>query len=84
MLIVMDDLLENKEAMKESRTLEILFSRGRHICCSTIISIQKYRAVLNTARINSTDDIVFIRLINAADYKAWAKETSQFRPLAPV
>ena len=76
-LIVMDDLLDNKEAMKGSRTLEILFSRGRHICASTIVSVQRYRAVLNTARINSTDDIIFTSLRNAADYKAWAEETSQ-------
>ena len=80
MLIVMDDLLDNKEAMKGSRSLEILFSRGRHICCSTLVSVQKYRAVLNTARINSTDDIVFTSLRNAADYKAWAEETSQLVP----
>ena len=80
MLIILDDLLDDHKAMKGSRQLEALFVRGRHMAISTVVSVQKYRAILNSARINSTDDIIFTSLRNASDWNAIAEELSQLIP----
>ena len=42
-LIIADDMSENKEFMRGSRLLETLYVRGRHIGISTITSVQGYK-----------------------------------------
>ena len=55
--------------------LNQLYIRGRHNAVSIITSSQKYRAVGNIIRINSTELIVF-RLRNAQDLDAIIEEVS--------
>jgi hypothetical protein len=73
--IILDDLLDNHHAMRDSREVEMLFSRGRHINASCICSVQKYRSLNNVVRMNSSDDLIW-RLKNRADLDAVLDENS--------
>ena len=80
LLIVFDDMLDDARLMRHSKQLEILFVRARHLAISTIVSVQKYRAVMPTVRVNTTDEIVF-RLRNSHDLSAWVEESSALAPM---
>ena len=73
--LVFDDMLDDARLMRHSKQLEICFVRARHLAISTIVSVQKYRAVMPIVRVNTTDEIVF-RLRNAHDLQAWVEESS--------
>jgi len=74
-LIVVDDHADNESFCKRSKMLNQLYIRGRHNAVSIVTSSQKYRAVGNIIRINSTELIVF-RLRNAQDLDAIIEEVS--------
>ena len=44
-LIIIDDFLDDVTISRNSKLIWQLFTRGRHYCCSTVISTQKYRAI---------------------------------------
>ena len=75
LLIIFDDMLDDQRLMRHSKQLEILFVRARHLAISTIVSVQKYRAVMPIVRVNTTDEIVF-RLRNSHDLQAFIEESS--------
>ena len=50
-LLVFDDLAEDNVAMK-SRAIQMLFLRGRHLACSVVVSVQKFRAINNAVRLS--------------------------------
>ena len=77
---VIDDCLDDKKLMRYSRQLEILFTRGRHMGITTIVSNQRYRACMPSARISATDDILFANIRNAMDKRAWFEEQSALVP----
>ena len=74
-LIIVDDHADDEKFCKRSKMLNQLYIRGRHNAVSVITSTQKYRAIGNIIRINSTELIVF-RLRNAADLEAIIDEVS--------
>ena len=51
-LIVLDDLSENQEFLKSNRLLQSLYTKGRHISASTLISVQNYKSVSSVIRKN--------------------------------
>ena len=73
--LVLDDLLDDHNAMRNSREVEMLFVRGRHLQISCICSVQKWRAVAPVIRMNSSDDVIW-RLKNRADLDAVLDELS--------
>jgi hypothetical protein len=77
--IVLDDLLDDHQALRGSKALEMLFIRGRHLQVSCLCSVQKYRAVAPVLRINSSDDIVF-KIRNKMDLDAILEEFSALAP----
>ena len=77
---IWDDMLDDKRLMRYSRQLEILFVRGRHMGISTVVSNQRYRVLMPSARISNTDEILFANLRNAMDKKAWFEEQSALVP----
>ena len=79
-LYVIDDMLDDKRLMRYSKQLEVLFARGRHMGITTIVSNQRYRALMPTARISNTDEILFANIRNAMDKKAWFEEQSALVP----
>ena len=74
-LVVVDDLADDPRAVRNSKLLDSLFLRGRHIFCSTFVSTQQYHAINPKIRINATDLYVF-RLRNKKDLAAFIEETS--------
>ena len=74
-LIVIDDMSENKQFMRGSRLLETLYVRGRHIGISTITSVQSYKLLNPICRKNATQLYVF-RLRNRSDLEAILDEMS--------
>ena len=64
--IILDDMGENKEFMRNSRLLETLYVRGRHFACSTFTSVQSYKMLNPVLRKNFTDMYIF-RLRNQQD-----------------
>ena len=79
MLLVFDDLAEDNVAMK-SRAIQMLFLRGRHLACSVVVSVQKFRAINNAVRMNVTDTIVFTSIRNMKDLSAFIEESSALVP----
>ena len=63
--------------MRNSNNLHLLFTRGRHLGISTIVSVQKYRSGSTPPiiRTQTTDEIVF-KLRNAKDLESWIEESS--------
>lgn len=57
-LIVLDDIADNPQ-FANSRILQQLAFRGRHMKVSVILSVQKYSAVPRGVRINATNIIMF-------------------------
>ena len=74
-LLVIDDMSENKQFMRGSRLLETLYVRGRHIGISTITSVQGYKKINNVIRKNATQLYIF-RLRNRSDLEAILDEMS--------
>ena len=74
-LIVIDDMSENKQFMRNSRLLETLYVRGRHIGISTITSVQGYKMINTVIRKNATQLYIF-RLRNRSDLEAILDEMS--------
>ena len=66
--------------MRYSRQLEVLFTRGRHMGITTIVSNQRYKALMPSCRIGAQHDILFANLRNAIDKKAWFEEQSALVP----
>ena len=64
--IILDDMGENKEFMRNSRLLETLYVRGRHFACTTFTSVQSYKMLNPVLRKNCTDMYIF-RLRNQQD-----------------
>ena len=58
MLIVLDDILQNKRLLNIS-FLQGLFTKGRHLKIPTIICTQSYRKLDRTLRLNLTNLIWF-------------------------
>jgi len=58
-LIVLDDVMDDKKLMRSSELLTKLFIRGRHSYINVIASVQKYKSLNPTIRMNTSDDIVF-------------------------
>jgi len=54
MLIVLDDILENKKVLNSS-VLQGLFTKGRHLKISTFICTQSYMKLDRTSRLNATN-----------------------------
>ena len=74
--VIVDDFADDPTVMhSSSNVLSMLFMRGRHLMCSTLLSTQKYRAVSTMIRTNAQFLIVF-RLRNAAELQALMEETS--------
>ena len=80
MLVVFDDMLDDHKLMRFSKQLEILFVRARHLAISTVVSVQKYRSVMTSARVNTTDEFVFANIRNQHDLKAWLEESFALIP----
>ena len=68
-------MLDNQKFLKHTPALDRLFLRGRHDYISTFVSIQKYKGISNTIRLNINDLFVF-RLRNQSDLDAFLDETS--------
>ena len=66
---IFDDLLDDKRLMRYSRQLEVLFVRGRHMGITTIVSNQRYRALMPSARISNTDCPLNIHTIIKPDFR---------------
>ena len=73
--IIIDDMTENKQFMRNSRLLETLYVRGRHIGISTITSVQGYKMINTVIRKNATQLYIF-RLRNRSDLEAILDEMS--------
>ena len=74
-LVVIDDLADNKECCRNSRLLHSLYTRGRHSCISTICATQKFTALSPIIRVNATELYVF-RLRNYIDLQTFLDEVS--------
>jgi hypothetical protein len=74
-LIVLDDLSENQEFLRGNRVLQALYTKGRHLSISTLISVQNYKSVNPVIRKNLTFLIVF-KLRNYSDLDAILEEFS--------
>ena len=74
-LIVIDDVADRPDITRSSQPIHECFVRARHAMVSTIISVQKFRALNPLIRVNATDLIVF-RLRSQQDLEAVAEETS--------
>ena len=79
-LHVIDDCLDDKKLMRYSKQLEVLFTRGRHMGITTIVSNQRYKALMPSCRISSQHDILFANIRNSIDKKAWFEEQSALIP----
>ena len=73
--MVLDDLIENVEFLRSNRLLQALYTKGRHLSMSTVISVQQYRSVAPIIRRNLTFLVVF-KLRNAAELDAIIEEFS--------
>jgi len=74
-LIIIDDFAEDKSFMRNSKLLHSLFTRGRHLGISTIVSTQVLKLLSPIIRKNVTDLYVF-RLRNYSDYESLSEELS--------
>ncbi len=72
-LIILDDMAEEKDFLKHNKLLHALYTKGRHMGISTIISTQVYKSVAPTIRKNATNLIVF-KLRNQGDMDALLEE----------
>jgi hypothetical protein len=72
---VLDDLSENKEFLRGNRVLQALYTKGRHLSISTVISVQNYKSVSPMIRKNLTFLIVF-KLRNQSDLDSILEEFS--------
>lgn len=72
-LIVLDDMMDDKKAMRNNKILDKLFIRGRHSYISTILSVQKYVSVSPVIRFNTSADIIF-KLRSQKDLDALIEE----------
>ena len=73
--IVVDDFADDARLMRQDKTLDSLFTRGRHAMISTFVSVQKYTAVNPVQRVNASANIVF-RLRSNQDLQTWLEENS--------
>jgi hypothetical protein len=73
--VFIDDMADDPRVMRYSKTLDSLYTRGRHVYCSVFISVQKYRVLSNIIRVNATDLYLFA-LRNMSDYNAIIEEIS--------
>ena len=80
---VLDDLLDSREAMRNSRTVEMLFCRGRHLHISCLCSVQKYRVLNPVVRVNASDLVLFF-IRNRQDLDAILEELSALAPKREV
>jgi hypothetical protein len=78
-LIVLDDMMDDKKAMRNNSLLEKLFIRGRHSYISTIVSVQKYISVSPVIRFNTSCDIIF-KLRSQKDLDAIIEEYGALAP----
>ena len=74
--IVIDDFGERADLMKaHGSVINSLFTRGRHVQCSTMLLIQRFRLANPTLRFNS--HVLFVHKINSQkDLEALAEEFS--------
>ena len=73
--IILDDFVDDRRAARQSQTIEALAARSRHAFITCIFSVQKFRAVMNTVRMN-VRTIYTWRLRSDGDYKALEEEVS--------
>mgnify|MGYP003345871277 CR=1 FL=1 len=74
-LIVIDDFADDPVFTRQSKLLHSLFTRGRHISISTIVSTQKFAAIHPIIGVNATSLIVY-RLRNYKELEAFFEEIS--------
>ena len=74
-LIILDDVADDPRITRSSKPVHELFVRGRHNYISTIMSVQKYRALAPLIRVNATDLVVF-RLRSLHELNAILEENS--------
>ena len=75
-LVCVDDFSDDPHVMhSNTNLLAMLFLRGRHLACSTIISTQKFKATSTMLRSNAQMLIVF-RLRNRGELQALLEELS--------
>ena len=74
-LVIIDDFLDDQTISRNSKLVWQLFTRGRHYCCSTVISTQKYRSISPVIRVNAIELYSF-RLRNSGDLEALIEEIS--------
>ena len=68
-LVVLDDVADDKQLCRNSRMLNSLYVRGRHDAISVISSVQFYHALQPCIRINATQLYVF-KLRNQKDLES--------------
>ena len=73
-LIIVYDFADAPEFSRNSKLLHSLFPRGRHSGLSTIVSTQRFFALLPVIRLNASCLYVF-RLRNEKDLQAFLEET---------
>jgi GTPase SAR1 family protein len=74
-LIVIDDFANSPEFIRKNKLLHDLFTRGRHFCISTIISVQYYKCLSPIIRTNLSGLVVF-RLRNVLDLENFTEEVA--------
>jgi len=78
-LVVLDDLADNPRASRNDQLLHSLFTRGRHIGCSTICSVQRYKALSPIIRVNCVSLCVY-RLRSDEELQTIVDEVSGVMP----
>ena len=68
-------MADDPKVMRYSKTLDSLYTRGRHVYCSVFIGVPKFQVLSNIIRVNATDLYVF-SLRNMSDYNAIIEEIS--------
>jgi hypothetical protein len=68
-LILLDDVADDKQLCRNSRLLNSLYVRGRHDAISVITSVQYYHTLSPVIRVNATQLYVF-KLRNQRDLES--------------
>lgn len=78
-LIVVDDFADSPEFSRHSKLLHSLFTRGRHIFCSTFVSTQKASALSTIIRVNCTEWYIW-KLRSYQDLQLILEELGALQP----
>jgi hypothetical protein len=75
-LLLIDDFGSDKSVLKYGKVIDKLFTQGRHIFCSTIISQQAYRMASSTQRSQATL-VIYGKPRSELDWKKFAEENDK-------